>query len=60
MLINQPFLDRLHAIRKIQKESKWVSYDMFELAIQNRLTICTSLLFHHKKKQLLYQIGDEK
>jgi len=33
-----------------------------ELAIQNRLTICTSLLSRHKKKKFLYQIvtNDEK
>jgi len=39
-----------------------VSRKLSELAIQNRLTICASLLFRHKKKQFLYQIvtGDKK
>lgn len=54
--------DRLHAMGKIQKEGKWVPHELSKLAIQNRLTICTSLLSRHKKKQFLYQIitGDEK
>jgi len=52
----------LHAIGKIQKEDKWISHELSELAGQNRLIICTSLLFCHKKKQFLYQIvtNDEK
>jgi len=36
--------DRLQAMRKIQKEGKYVSHKLFELVMQNRLTICTSLL----------------
>jgi len=39
-------------ITKIQKEGKWVPHELFKLAIQN-LTICTSLLSCHKKKQFL-------
>jgi len=47
-------------IQKIQKEGKWVI--PYKLVIQNRLTICTSLLSCHKKKQFLYEnvTGDKK
>jgi len=38
-------------MKKIKKEGKWVTYELFEWAIQNRLTICISLFSHHKKKQ---------
>jgi len=42
--------DRLHAMEKIQKEGKWISHELSELTIQNRSTICISLLFRHKKE----------
>jgi len=46
---------------KIQKEGKWILHELSELAIQNCLTICTSLFSRYEKK-FLYQIitGDEK
>jgi len=45
-----------------KKKGKGSIYKLSELAIQNRLTICTLLLSRHKKKQFLYKIitGDEK
>jgi len=45
--------DRLYAMENIQKEDKWVPH---ELAIQNRLTICTSLISRHKKKQFCIKL----
>jgi len=34
--------DRLHAMRKITKEGKWVPHELSKLAIQNCLIICIS------------------
>jgi len=47
---------------RFKKKAKRFPHELSELTIQNRLTICTSLLSHHKKKQFLYQIvtGNEK
>jgi len=41
----------LHTMTKIQKEGNVLLelYELYELAIQNRLIICTSLLSRHKK-----------
>ena len=39
-----PVSKRLHAMEKIQKEGKWVSHELTENAIANRLNISISLL----------------
>ena len=41
---------RLHALGKIQKEGKWVPYQLSESSKVNRLNICVSLLAKHKKR----------
>ena len=53
---------RLHAMRKIHKEGKWLPHELSENAILNRLTIATSLLARQRKKSFLWCImtGDEK
>jgi len=40
----------LHAIRKIHKEGRWLSHEMSENAILNRLSIATSLFARQRKK----------
>ena len=53
----------LHAIRKIHKEGRWLSHEMSENAILNRLSIATSLFAgKERKKSFLLRIvtGDEK
>jgi len=54
--------NRLYAMGKIQKGSKWVPHELSEMTIQNCLTICILLLSRRKKKQFSYQIvtSDEK
>ena len=53
---------RLHDMRKIHKEGKWIPYQLSENAIADRLNICISLFARQKKKSFLYRIitGDEK
>ena len=53
---------RLHAIGKIQKEGKWVPYELKETDIERGKTTCEILFDRFKRKSFLYRIvtGDEK
>ena len=53
---------RLHAIGKIQKEGKWVPYELKERDIERRKTTCEILFDRFKRKSFLHRIvtGDEK
>lgn len=53
---------RLHALGKIQKEGKWVPYELTERNKQQRKTTCEILLERFQRKSFLHRIvtGDEK
>ena len=53
---------RLHAIGKIQKEGKWVPYELKERDIEKRKTTRESFFDRFKRKSFLHRIvtGDEK
>jgi len=53
MLVKSTISDHLLVIEKIQKEDKWIPHELFELAIHNHLSICTSLLSCHKKSSFI-------
>jgi len=44
---------RLHAMGNIHKEGIWLSHELSENAILNRLSIATSLLARQRKKSVL-------
>ena len=44
-------IKHLHDMGKIHKEGKWVSYQLSENAIANRLNICISLIAKQKKEE---------
>lgn len=54
--------ERLKAMGKIQKEGKWVPYQLEERDIERRKTTCEILLARQKRKGFLHRIvtGDEK
>lgn len=54
--------ERLHALGKIQKEGKWVPYELKERDIERRKTTCEILLARQKRKDFLYRVvtGDKK
>jgi len=53
---------RLHVMEKIHKEGIWLSHELLENAILNRLSIATSLLARQRKKSFLWRAvtGDDK
>lgn len=53
---------RLHAMKMILKEGKWIPHQLTEANIENRLMVCTSLMTRHRKWHFLHNIvtGDEK
>lgn len=53
---------RLHSLGKIQKEGKWVPYELTERQQENRKTMCELLLQRQQNKSFLHRIitGDEK
>lgn len=53
---------RLQKMGKIQKEGKWVPYELTERQQENRRTLCELLLESHRNKSFLHRIitGDEK
>ena len=53
---------RLHTIGKIQKEGKWLPYELKERDIETRKTTCEILFDRFKKKSFLHRIviDDEK
>lgn len=58
----QAISDRLRAMGKIQKEGKWVPYELSERNKEKRKTTCEMLLEKHRRKSFLHRIvtGDEK
>jgi len=61
-MVSQPFLIVYTQWKRLKKKARIPQlFELFE-SIQIYLTICTSLLFRHKKMQFLYQIviDDEK
>lgn len=61
--VNQSTIsDRLKAMGKIQKMSKWVPYELSPRDIERRKTMCEILLERQERKSFLHQIvtGDEK
>lgn len=54
--------DRLRAMGKIQKESRWVPYELKDRDIERRKTTCEILIERHERKSFLHRIvtGDEK
>lgn len=53
---------RLHAMGKIQKEGRWVPYNLTERQQENRRTTCELLLQRQNNKSFMHRIitGDEK
>lgn len=58
----QAISKRLRAMGKIQKEGKWIPYELNERNKQKRKTSCGILLEKHRRKSFLHRIvtGDEK
>lgn len=53
---------RLHQMGKIQKEGKWVPYELTERQKERRKTTCEILIARQEKKSFMHRIitGDEK
>lgn len=53
---------RLQQLGKIQKEGKWIPYELTERGQEKRKTICEILMERQKRKGILHRIitGDEK
>jgi len=52
----KPVSKRLHDMGKIHKQRIWLSHELSENAILNRLSIATSLLARQRKKSFLWRI----
>jgi len=54
--------NRLHVMKKIQKEGKWILHELFEMTIQNRLIVLafSSENFSQKEAIFVSNYDDEK